>query len=306
MKNYKLTIKIVSLCSLLLTGVACDPGEKPVVATEQPSKPSKQFKVHGIIQEIKPGDQTVIVDHAEIPGYMGAMIMPFKVKEAAELTGLAPGDEIQFDFCVEELQSWIENIRLTGKKGEVKAPGDGEPEASPGKVLPVNSQLGDYRFIDETGKPVKLSDYRGGPVAMTFVFSRCPVPEYCPAMMRNFSQVAVQLETEANAPASWTLLTVSFDVEYDTPEVMRAWGSQFGFKEGLAWHLLSAEKGSDTIQKISQEVGLKFGESGGSYQHNLRTVVLDGHGKISHVFTDETWSPDELVAELKKAVAAGE
>ncbi len=306
MKNHQVTIKLVSLCSLLFAWSACAPGEGPGDAVDSPSEASKQFKVHGIVQEIKPGDNTVVVDHAEIPGYMGAMIMPFKVKEVTELTGLAPGDEIRFDFCVEELQSWIENIRLTGKKGEVKVPGKGGSAGSADAPTPFDLQLGDYRFMDETGKPVKLSDYRGGPVAFTFVFSRCPIPEYCPAMMRHFATAAERLQSDPEAPATWTLLTISFDVDYDTPEIMLAWGRQYGYQEGLPWHLLSAEKGSDTIRNIAREVGLKFGENRGSYQHNLRTVVLDGQGKLKHIFTDETWTPDELVDELKQAVATGE
>ncbi len=300
MKFYYSFIKFITLCLLPIICLACSQDKNP---EGEAAQPPKLFKVHGIIQEIKPEDMRIIIDHEEIPGYMGAMIMPFNVKKSTSLSGLAPGDGIHFDYRVEELQSWIENISLTGNKGAIKAPGDGGPVEASNNGLAINSQLPDYHFIDENGTPVKLSDYRGGPVALTFVFTRCPVPEYCPAMMRKFSKVTKTLEAAPDAPASWTLLTISFDVDYDTPEIMRTWGKIFGFKSGHSWHLLSSEKDSDTIKKISADVDLKFGENKGSYQHNLRTVILDATGKIRHVFTDETWSSDDLIAKMKDAAA---
>ncbi len=298
MKFHSSFIRVSILASGFALLLSCNQEDKSGDVKEVPSR---LFKVHGIVQEIKPGENTVVVDHAEIPDYMGAMIMPFKVKEAFELIGLEAGDEIRFDYKVQERQSWIENVEITGKKGEVKIQGKGVEGKAAGGVLPINSRLPDYRFIDETGTPVKLSDYRGGPLALTFVFTRCPVPEYCPAMMRNFSKASKLLESAQDAPASWNLLTISFDVDFDTPEIMKNWGKMFGFEAGHSWHLLSAKKHSDTIQKISADVGLKFGENKGSYQHNLRTVVLDSEGRIRHVFTDENWTVEGLIKEMGKA-----
>lgn len=298
MKFYSSLICLLILCLSFSLLSSCRQENRP---DEAEKVTGKLFKVHGIVQEIKLDENKVIIDHAEIPDYMGAMIMPFKVKEAAELIGLEAGDEIRFDYWVQELQSWIENVKVTGNKGEVKIQAAGKRGRVAGEVLPINSQLPDYSFFDESGNLVKLSDYRAGPHVLTFVFTRCPVPEYCPALMRNFSRVNDLLKDDPKAPDSWSLLTISFDVDFDTPEVMERWGRAFGFEPGQSWHLLSAKKGSDTIQKITVDVGLKFGENKGSYQHNLRTVVLDAEGRIRHVFTDESWSVEELIEELKKA-----
>ncbi|MCF6314397.1 MAG: SCO family protein [Verrucomicrobiales bacterium] len=293
------------MVALSLGLLGCGADDQKVLLTEDEVVDSdtlaKLFKVRGIVQEIKRDEKLVVVDHEEIPDYMGAMIMPFRVKDLAELIGLEPGDGIVFDYRVEELQSWIENVQVTGKKGAVKMGSKGAATVADGEVLPMMARLSDYAFVDETGEEVSLADYRGGVTALTFVFTRCPVPEYCPAMMRKFHEASIKLKKTQKGLADWTLLTISFDVAYDSPEVMKAWGKHFGFELGGSWHLLSAKKGSDTIEKIAADVGLKFGDNQGSYQHNLRTVVLDGRGRIRKVFTDENWTVEELLEAMKAA-----
>jgi len=260
------------------------------------------FTVRGVVQELPANDPNkIIIDHEEMPGYMAAMIMPFRAKDPAELEGLSPGDVVTFTYHVAELESWITDVDATGETGEVKSLDyPGEPVApllSEGDVLP------DYEFLDENGDPLKLSDLRGMPVALTFVFSRCPVPEYCPKMMRNFFDVHSRLEADPDAPEDYRLLTISFDSWNDTPEVMKHWGRAYGHRAGQKWSLLTSET-CCTINEIGANVGLRFGEVNGSYNHNLRTVVLDPDGTIRRIYTDETWSTDELIAEIKAAASS--
>ncbi|MDA7673094.1 SCO family protein [Verrucomicrobiales bacterium] len=287
--------------SLILTLTGC--GEmKENAANAVDSDPGNQFfpKVKGIVQILPTADQPtrVIIDHEEMEGYMFAMIMPFYVQNLSELNGLEPGSEVTFDFHVKNYESWIDNVQLTGKKGKIKTtPADWEEDSdtlSPGDVMP------DYDFADENGKPVKLSDYRGMPVAMTFVFARCPVPEYCPKMMRNFNEVREKLETDPEAPEKFQLLTISFDTVNDTPEVLKNWGAAYGHTEEQPWSLLSTPEDAK-IREIAGDVGLKFGTIEGSYIHNLRTVILNPDGTVRKIFTDETWNVDSLIEEMKAA-----
>lgn len=275
--------------------VGCKPSEERVSATSG----ERVFAVRGVVQELPRNDETrVIIDHEEIPGYMQAMIMPFRAKSAGTLAGLEPGMVVTFDYHVRETESWIEDPKPTGEIGEIKdtaailAPTT--PQLEVGEVLP------DYAFLDQDGKPTTLSDFRGKPVALTFVFSRCPVPEYCPAMMRNFKAVLDALEADPEAPSDWHLLTISFDSFNDTPEIMKTWGAAWGHRPDQPWTLLTSET-CCTVRDIAGNVGLRYGEINGSYQHNLRTVVLDADGRIRKIFTDETWSNEELIAEIKAA-----
>lgn len=262
----------------------------------------KIFNVRGVVQELSVEDPTkIIIDHEEMPGYMAAMIMPFQAKDPDELDGLTPGDVVTFNYHVATLESWITDVAATGETGEIKSLDDlGEPAAP---LLAEGDLLPDYEFLDENGEPIKLSELRGMPVALTFVFSRCPVPEYCPRMMRNFFDVHNQLEADPDAPEDFRLLTISFDSWNDTPEIMKNWGKAYGHQPGQKWSLLTSET-CCTISEIGANVGLKFGEVNGSYNHNLRTVVLDPDGTIRRIFTDETWSTDELIAEIKAAASS--
>lgn len=257
----------------------------------------KQFRVKGVVVKVEDEGRTMIIDHEAMPDYMGAMTMPFRVKDVIETEGIHPGDEILFTYKVAELSSWIEAVSKTGNTTSIEAaPAKSEPSnlLKPGEVFP------DFELLDEHGNQVNLTKFRGSVVALTFIFTRCPVPDYCPAMMRNFKEVETILQLDSAAPKNFKLLTVSFDTDFDTPEVMKAYGQQFG-QDSKNWNLLSTPN-QDQIKSLGESVGLMFGKSNNAiYSHNLRTVVLDTKGKITRIFTDENWKPDELVEAIKAA-----
>lgn len=260
---------------------------------------TRTFEVRGVVQAIKNDGKVLVIDHEEIPGYMRQMIMPFKVSASEPTVDVTPGDEIEFLYEVEEVSSRISKIKKTGVTKEVKL-GSAEdlPDPDDVKLLSIGDTLPDYEFKDQDGKDVKLSSWRGMPVAISFVFSRCPVPDYCPAMMRNFDKVEEALKNDADAPDKWKLLSISFDTFMDNPETMKAYGTAFG-RDSENWSLLSSED-CCSIHQLSGNVGLKFADKDGSFVHNLRTVILDEEGTIVRVFTDESWQVDELIAEMKR------
>ena len=286
------TVSRVLLPSVLFVMSACSKQE------EASNADLLSFEVKGVLLRVQNEGRTLIIDHEEIPGYMGAMTMPFRVKDVAESEKATPGDEIQFTYNVAELESWVEGVKPTGVKRTIETP---EPDPSlKKKLLKTGEPFPDFQLLDENGKEVKLTDYRGSVVALTFIFTRCPVPEYCPAMMRNFGSVEKALKTDSAAPKNYKLLTVSFDSDFDTPEVMKAYGESFG-QTSANWNMLSSPK-TEEIRSLGESVGLMFGKSDNAiYTHNLRTVVLDPRGRITKIFTDESWKPEELVEELKRA-----
>lgn len=281
------------VASLFLS--ACGPPEAKESTTRQ------TFPVRGVVQQRMVEDPTMmIIDHEEIPGFMPRMIMPFRALDSSEFDGLEPGMQVSFDYHVEEEQSWVTGVKTTGKRGTVTY----EEEKPAGeKVLVIGDVFPDYAFVDEHGEHVRISDFRGRPVAITFVFSRCPVPEYCPRMMSHFAAVLEKMKTAPKAPKDFRLLTISFDHQFDSPEVLKAWGAAFGHREGLPWSLLSTPH-KKTIDDISSRTGLRFGEVNGTIQHNLRTLVLNPDGTLGTLFTDETWTVEEMVAALTAASAA--
>ena len=284
-------LRTVSFAALAFAGLLLS-------SCERSEPDEKVFQVRGVVQKPMPGDASMmIIDHEEIPGYMPRMIMPFKAKDPAEFAKLEPGMVVTFAYHVVADESWVTGVVVTGEKGEItldESKPDAEKLAKPGDRLP------EVTFLDESGRPVKLSDFQGMPVALTFVFSRCPVPEYCPRMMNHFAAVIAALEKEPQAPEKYRLLTISFDHEHDRPEILKAWAAAFGYRPEMPWSLLSSDD-PGPIEALAEPTGLRYGEANGTIQHNLRTLVLNPDGTIRRLFTDETWTEPEMVAEIVAA-----
>ena len=285
-------LKSILACSvgLILSASGCSKH-----AEEDSADQLRVFRVKGIVIRVDDDGRTVVIQHEEIPGYMDAMTMPFRTKVPSESDNLSPGDEIEFTYKVAALSSWIESITKTGNQTDVQPPST--ETSSTDKLLTVGETFPDFELINQDGQSVRLEDYLGSVVALTFIFTRCPVPEYCPAMMRNFKTVEDLLSASPHAPDKYQLLTVSFDSAYDTPEILNAYGKQFG-QNSDNWNLLTSPD-QKSIRSLGQSVGLMFNTSQKSiFAHNLRTVVLDRNAVITKIFTDETWQPEELASEL--------
>jgi protein SCO1/2 len=205
---------------LLLAGCRATP--PPASAPEQTSH---AFAARGVIEQIAPDHHQVTIHHETIPGYMMEMTMDFPVNDTAELDGLTPGDKITFTLHVSQDRDWVSDLHRIGHADaastnamSMSMPMDnGAPQLKPGDPMP------DGELIAEDGRHIHLSDFRGKVVALTFFFTRCPLPNYCPLMNSNFAKARSQLLADAKAPANWELLSISFDADFDTPEVLHSY-----------------------------------------------------------------------------------
>ncbi len=276
---------------LFIAGCQPDASTLPApVATNQ------TYSVRGVIQQIPPDCRHVTIKHEKIPSYMAAMTMDFSVRDTNALTGFAPGDEISFTLVVTADDDWIENLQRTGKSGVVSGPPGWravEPELAVGDMLP------DYEFTSETGRAVKFSDFRGRAVAFTFFFTSCPLPEYCPRMNKNLAEARKLLLADAAAPANWQLLSISFDSDFDQPLILASYAGIYRGTNADRW--LFAVAATNTLASLAPKVDLNFWREAGSISHNLRTVVLDGNGKISKQFDGNDWTPEQLADAIRAA-----
>jgi protein SCO1/2 len=230
---------------------------------------------------------------------MPAMTMPFVVleKDAALLRGVGPGDEVTASLVVSDSRYWLEDLVVV-KKGTPDpnaTPGPRAREAQPGDALP------DVALESQDGRPLRLADFRGKALALTFVYTRCPLPDYCPLMMRNFEAAEAALVNDPALAARTRLLTVSFDTKHDTPEVLRAFGKPFQKTAPPFTHWTLATGKKEAIRALGGALGLDYVEESQSFTHNLRTAVIDPQGRLRRVFRGNEWTPGELVAELKAA-----
>ena len=284
---------------VLLLAMVAGCGQKPAPPAAQASA-VKTYDVRGIIQQISPDLRKATIKHEKIPGYMAAMTMDFTVKNTNELAGLAPNDEVTFKLAVTEDDDWIEGMKFVAHHiGEVtnhtvtfRLP---TAEMKPGDVLP------DYEFTGEDGKPLHFSDFKGSAVAFTFFFTSCPLPEFCPRMNKNFAEARDILRKQPGAPANWELLSISFDPDFDKPEMLAGYGNFYRSNDTNRWRFTVAS--TNTLAGLAPSVDLNFWREAGSISHNLRTVVLDPNRKFFCQFDGNSWTPEELAAALIQAAS---
>lgn len=261
------------------------------------------FAVKGVVQELKPDGRTVVIRHEEITNYMPAMTMPFEVRHTNELAGLKPGDTVAFRMLVKEKDGWIDHVTRIGS-GPTPAPETPSRETfrRVREVEPLNvgDPMPDYPFTNELGQAIHLTQFKGQALAFTFIYTRCPFPNFCIRMSGNFADTQKKLEARPDAPSNWRLLSISFDPEHDTPEVLRNYGRSYKYDSN---HWSFATGALIEIDAVTEQFGLMFPREGVGFNHNLRTVVLDAQGRIQRIFTGNEWKVDDLVDEIVKAAA---
>ena len=255
----------------------------------------------GVVTEVAPAEKTVTIKHDAIPGYMQAMTMPFDVKDTNELTGLAPGDSVSFRIVIEDDHGWVDQIRKTGKKINIEVTSTPFRSAHDVEALNEGDLLPDYPLTNQLGKAISTAQFKGQALAITFLFTRCPYPSFCPLMANNFAEAQKKLLAATNAPTNWHLLTISFDPEFDTPEILRRYAELHGADPA---HSTFATGAVREITTLGEQFGLVFlKDDAGIINHNLRTIVIDASGRVQKIFIGNTWQPQELVAEITKAAA---
>ena len=262
------------------------------------------FQVRGVVKEVRAADREVVIKHEEIPGYMAAMTMPFDVKDVKELDGLAPGDTVSFRMNVTATDGWIDQIKVLDKGVADTA----KPEVPSVRIvrdvdeLHEGDVMPDYPFVTESRRPVRLSDFKGQALGLTFFYTRFPYPTFCPRQSRQFAEATTQLKQLLPGPQKrWHLLAISFDPAYDTPAVLHRYAQQYGADP--AWLNFCTGEMID-IDAITEQFGTFYARDGEGFSHNVRTVVVDATGHIQRILKGNEWQTADFVAEMVKAVAA--
>jgi protein SCO1/2 len=261
---------------------------------------ANRYALKGTVVEVNASARSVTLAHDEIPGFMPAMTMAFDLRdpEAALLRTMAPGDAVAATLVVSDSSSWLESVVVTRPPGAGLVPAAGAPmrQPQPGDAAP------DVVLTDQSGRPLRLAEYRGRALALTFVFTRCPMPEYCPFLMRGFAGAHAALVADPSLAQKTALLTVSFDVGHDTPKVLLAYGRPFQKTEPPFSHWRLATGRLAEVRTLGAAFGLQFSEEDRSFSHNLRTAIIAPDGRLRRLFTGNDWTSDQLIAELTAAL----
>ena len=270
--------------------------------TNLPADGPKTYPIVGKVVEVDPVEGTVSLAHEAIPGYMPAMKMSLAFRDEQALNELMPGDEVKGRLKVGATASeWVD---LVVTRPAVAGEGAAGVPVAP-ETLPVGAMVSDFAVTTQAGEALRLSDLRGKAVVMTFIYTRCPLPDFCPRVDRKFGELAALVRSLPGWGEQVRLLSVSFDPEHDTPAVLSAHAKSTGASPPL-WTFAVASHAE--LAKVGPGLGLAYGPTGPEIAHNLSTAVLGLDGRLAWLAAGKsgmTWSPAEVVRALRPLVAAG-
>jgi protein SCO1/2 len=265
------------------------------------SSTEKRFDFKGKVISVEKAQRSVTIAHEDIKDYMPGMTMPFTVKDDWAFDVLVPGDQVSAIYVVDGAQSWLEQLVIT-KEGAATT-----TSPIPGQVVEAKAgdEVPNYRLINQDGKVIRVHDYKGKTLLLTFIFTRCQVPDQCTLMSSNFATVDQGLQKQPEIYAKTHLLSVSFDPEYDTPKVLRSYGAAYTgrYTDETFDHWEFASGSTDEVKGIAQFFGLRYYKDtqSGKEQviHSLRTAVIGPDSRIVKVYRGNDWKPEEVVREIQ-------
>jgi protein SCO1/2 len=245
---------------------------------------TKRYAARGLVLTIEPASLTV--SHDAIPRYMDAMVMPFDLRGPVP-AGIAPGDRIRFRLNVRRDRSWIDRLAiLSAPRTDVGL------LASPARaaLTPIGGAAPDFTLVDHHGRRVTPASLRGQTVAVTFIYTRCPLPDYCPRMLANFKALAAQFRERLGRDL--TLAVVSFDPTFDTSAVLAAYARAHD-ADRPGWLFLTGEPAE--VSKVCDAFGVERWPDAGLLTHTLQTLVLDRDGRLAGTIEGRDYSSRQLV-----------
>ncbi|MBI4429692.1 MAG: SCO family protein [Ignavibacteriales bacterium] len=257
------------------------------------------FRVRGEVVAIDQKSKKVTISHEEIPDYMMAMTMPFKVKDSTLLAHVAVGDSVQGTLAVSRSESWLETLFVVGR-GEPKKEMLAE-DIRIAHLFQKGSPLPDLEFRNQDNKRIRFAQFKPKVLAMTFIYTRCPLPDFCIRMSDYFARIQRELKKDVSLNGKWHLFSVSFDTKFDSPEVLKKYGKNYG-ADFSVWDFLTGSEA--TIERITDGFDMVIqSEQGGIFNHNLRTAILDNDGNLVETIISNEWKPEEVTRKMRELIA---
>ncbi len=160
----------------------------------------------------------------------------------------------------------------------------------------------DFTLVNQNGKTIRLHQFLGKPLLLTFIYTRCPFPDYCVRMSNNFGQVMQQLQKDPKTFNEAQLLSISIDPENDKPAVLRSYGERYvGHVDPHFAHWEFASGSPEQVRQAADFFGLSYNQKDGQIVHGLRTVLIGKNGRVVKVYSGNDWKPDDVAADFVAA-----
>ncbi len=250
---------------------------------------------------VDPANRQLTIAHHDVQGLMKGMTMPFTVGKGSEwvFRAIAPGDQVHATLVLSD-HAELQDISFTKHSDTA---GDGTSQLhipEPGEAVP------DFSLVNQSGAKIHFAQFRGKPLLLTFIYTRCPFPDFCLRMSNNFREVLEQLQKDPKAFAESQLLSISIDPENDNPKTLRSYGERYvGSIDPKFKHWQFASGSPDEVRKAADFFGLAYNQKEGQIVHGLSTVLIGKDGKVLKVYSGNGWKPNDVAADLA-AAATGE
>ena len=174
-------------------------------------------------------------------------------------------------------------------------------EIDPAKALAtsqaaVGRGLGDYTLVNGEGTPVRLAEYRGKPLIVSFIYTGCT--QVCPTTTR-FLGRAIQEAQGALGKDAFRVVTVGFNLPFDTPVAMREFQKKHGI-ELANWEFLAAD--APTVEGLARDTGFVWAPTTSGFDHLTQATIVDGRGRVFQQVYGESFELPMLIGPLKELV----
>lgn len=258
---------------------------------------TKVYKLRGKVVSTDAAKSEVTLDHEEIKDFMSAMTMPYKLKDPTILSDLHPGDTVTADVLVNDQDVLVDHFVVVAQA---------KPDYKPGLLYHIpkaGDEVPDFALLNQSNEKIHISQFRGKALLLTFIYTRCPLADYCPRMSKNFARIDKELMGDPSLLNKTHLLSVSFDPTYDTPAVLRSYGGAYTEKytneKFEHWDFAAPAKGDLTEMEKFFDIGA-VPESNSSITHSLSTVLIGPDGKIVNWYPGNEWKPEEVLGDIRK------
>ncbi|MDO8681225.1 MAG: SCO family protein [Acidobacteriota bacterium] len=263
---------------------------------------ARRYELQGQVLAVKADTNEILIKHEDIPGFMPAMTMPYVVKDAAILKDRAPGDLITATLMVAPGSAWLSAITKTGSAPLPEDARTDIPAAAGVHLLTVGDAVPDTKLIDQDGAALSLADWRGSPIVVSFIYTRCPLPQFCPLVDRRFAEIQKMVASDPALNGRVRLLSISFDPKTDQPAVLRAHAAKLN-ADPAVWRFATAD--ASVVDRLAATFGVNvIREKDGTITHNLRTAVIDPQGRIAAIHDSNAWIAATIADELRTALHA--
>jgi protein SCO1/2 len=302
----KSRLAAVLLGLLWLAPLACAkrPSNAPAKTAVSPAR-TKQYPLRGVIRKVDAARREITVDHEAVPGFMGAMTMDYPVRDDPQVFEiLHEGDRIEAKLVVDaddQANFWLEQIltkgfvpTLVGTSQPAGAVATRVVTPAPNRGVAVGDRIPDFSLIDQTGHAFRLSQMRGEPVAVAFLYTRCPIATACPLTSARFAK----LDSMLKGKGFGKLLTITVDPEHDTPKVLADYAKHLGANPER-WKFLTGDP--KAVADVASNFGVLYYPDKGQVVHTQAVAVVDPDGRLATIYFGQMWEPEIVLSDMEKA-----